>query len=225
LKKLLKSNTFLFKLWFHLYRKKKGLKPSYFNENTKFYLDGYPRSGNTFAVSLTSDIYGRESIAHHLHAIAPIKIALKKKIPVFILVRDPKEVITSYYLKTYALKHEIPPKEINHNLLKKLTVEYSNYYDFVIKNKFNLETIFFKDLINNPLNFISKINSKVFNHSVKLGSFKIDSLVDNYRGANDTFGSSKPNKAKEKLKKDLKSVLFELEEYRRAKSLFNKINN
>ena len=59
---------------------------------------------------------------HHLHATAPIKIALKKKIPVFILVRDPKEAITSYYLKTYSLNHEIIPKEINHDLLKKLTI-------------------------------------------------------------------------------------------------------
>ena len=225
MKKLLKSNTFLFKLWFHLYRNKRGLKPSYFNENTKFYLDGYPRSGNTFAVSLTSGIFGRESIVHHLHAIAPIKIALKKKIPVFILVRDPKEAITSYYLKTYSLNHEIIPKEINHDLLKKLTVEYSNYHDFIIKNKFNLETIFFKDLISNPLNFIFKINSKVYNDNLKLDSFQIDSLVDNYSGAKDTFGSSKPNKEKEKLKTTLKDVLFELEEYQLAKSLFNKIEN
>ena len=79
MKKLLKSNTFLFKLWFHLYRKNRGRKPSYFNKNTKLYLDGYPRSGNTFAVSLIKGIYGKEFIVHHLHAIAPIKIPLKKK--------------------------------------------------------------------------------------------------------------------------------------------------
>lgn len=225
MKKLFKSNTFLFKLWFHFYRKKRGLKPSYFNEKTKFYLDGYPRSGNTFAVSLTSGVCGRESIVHHLHAIAPIKIALKKKIPVFILIRDPKEAITSYYLKTYSLNHETIPKEINYDLLKNLTVEYSNYYDFVVKNKFNLETIFFKDLISDPLNFISKINSKVYNDNLKLDSFQIDSLLDNYSGAKDTLGSSKPNKVKEKHKTMLKYVLFELDEYERAKTSYNNIVN
>ena len=222
MKKLLKSNTFLFKLWFHLYRKNRGLKSSYFNKNTEFYLDGYPRSGNTFAVSLIKSIYGKESIVHHLHAIAPIKIALKKNIPVFILVRDPKEAITSYYLKTYSLNHETIPKKINHILLKKLTIEYSNYYEFVIKNKFNLEIILFKDLISNPLNFISKVNSKVYKDKWKLDSFQIDGLINDYSGAKDTFGSSKPNKEKEKLKKSLKDVLLELEEYQNAISTFNK---
>ena len=225
MKKILKSNIFLFKLWFYLYRKNRGLNPSFFNENTMFYLDGYPRSGNTFAVSLSSSIYGREFIVHHLHAIAPIKIALKKKIPVFILVREPKEAITSHYLKTFSLNHETIPKKINNGLLKKLTVEYSNYYEFVIKNKFNLEIIFFKDLIRNPLNFVSKLNSIVFNNKFELDFVKLNNLIVNYSGAKNTLGSSNPNKVKEKLKKELKVVLFELEEYQRAKSLFNKIEN
>ena len=138
------------------------------------------------------------------------------------MVRDPKEAITSYYLKTYSLNYEFIPKKINHGLLKKLTDEYSNYYEFVNKNKFNLEIIFFKDLISDPLNFLSKLNSTVFKNKWKLDSVKVNGLIRDYSGAKDTFGSSKPNKEKDKFKKDLKIVLFELEEYQKAISIFNK---
>ena len=138
------------------------------------------------------------------------------------MVRDPKEAITSYYLKTYSLNHETIPQKINRDLLKKLTIEYSNYYEFVIKNKFNLEIIFFKDLISDPLNFVSKINSMVFKKKWKLDSVKVNGLIRDYSGAKDTFGSSKPNKEKEKYKKDLKIVLFELKEYQKVISIFNK---
>lgn len=225
MKKLLKSNIFLFKLWFHFYRKKRGVKPRYFNKNTKFYLDGYPRSGNTFALSLIKGVFGEEVFVGHLHAIAPIKIALKKNISVFILVWCPEEAITSYYLKTYALNHTKIPEKINHNLLSKLTIEYSDYYKFVIEKKQNFEIIFFNDLVSAPHNFMDKINNLVFNNKFELNSINLNELISNYSGAKDTLGSSKPNKVKEKIKKDLKAVLFELKEYQRAKSLYNKIEN
>ena len=118
MKRLIKSNPFLFKLWFELYRKNRGVEISYFNHKTKFLLDGYPRSGNTFAASLVKYIYGKDVFVHHFHAIAPIKIALRKDIPVFILIRDPKEAITSYYLKmiiskknsSYHLQQNLPQR-------------------------------------------------------------------------------------------------------------------
>jgi len=111
MKRLIKSNPFLFKLWFELYRKNRGIKKNYFNHKTKFLLDGYPRSGNTFAASLVKYIFGKEVFVHHFHAIAPIKIALRKDIPVYILIRDPKEAITSNYLKTFALKNKDVPRK------------------------------------------------------------------------------------------------------------------
>ena len=222
MKRLIKSNPFLFKLWFELYRKNRGIKKNYFNHKTKFLLDGYPRSGNTFAASLVKYIFGKEVFVHHFHAIAPIKIALRKDIPVYILIRDPKEAITSNYLKTFALKNKDIPREINETLLKKLTIEYSNYYKFVYKKRNKIEIIIFKDLISRPEIFLSNINSLVYNDDFKISPLQIKDAINNYGGATDTYGSSKPNAEKEKLKDILKSVLIDSKEYQIASSLYNK---
>tara|TARA_B110000259_G_C13929130_1_gene368192 strand:+ start:522 stop:809 length:288 start_codon:yes stop_codon:yes gene_type:complete len=95
----------------------------------------------------------------------------------------------------------------------------------VIEKKQNFEIIFFNDLVSAPHNFMDKINNLVFNNKFELNSINLNELISNYSGAKDTLGSSKPNKVKEKIKKDLKAVLFELKEYQRAKSLYNKIEN
>jgi hypothetical protein len=222
MKRLIKSNPFLFKLWFEFYRKNRGVEINYFNHKIKFLLDGYPRSGNTFAASLVKYIFGKDVFVHHFHAIAPIKIALRKDIPIFILIRDPKEAITSNYLKTFALKNKDIPREINESLLKKLTIEYSNYYKFVYKKRNKIEIISFKDFISKPEIFLSKINSLVYNDDFKISPLQIKDAINNYGGATDTYGSSKPNAEKEKLKDILKSVLSNCEEYQVALTYFNK---
>ena len=222
MKRLIKSNPFLFKLWFELYRKNRGVEISYFNHKTKFLLDGYPRSGNTFAASLVKYIYGKDVFVHHFHAIAPIKIALRKDIPVFILIRDPKEAITSNYLKTFALKHKEIPKEVDKTLLNNLIIEYSNYYKFVYEQGNKINIIIFKDFISKPEIFLSKINSLVYNDDFKISPLYIKDAINNYGGATDTYGSSKPSAEKEKLKDILKSVLIDSKEYQIASSLYNK---
>jgi len=223
MKRLIKSNPFLFKLWFELYRKNRGVKINYFNHKIKFLLDGYPRSGNTFAASLVKYIFGKDvSFVHHFHAIAPIKIALRKDLPVCILIRDPKEAITSNYLKTFALKNKDVLREINKNLLKKLTIEYSDYYKFVYKKRNKINIIIFKDFISKPEIFLSKINSLVYNDDFKISPLQIKDAINNYGGATDTYGSSKPSAEKEKLKDILKSVLIDSKEYQIASSLYNK---
>ena len=223
MKRLIKSNPFLFKLWFELYRKNRGVKINYFNHKIKFLLDGYPRSGNTFAASLVKYIFGKDVFVHHFHAIAPIKIALRKDIPVYILIRDPKEAITSNYLKTFALKNKDVPREINKNLLKKLTIEYSNYYKFVYKKRNKIEIIIFKDFISRPEIFLSNINSLIYNNDFEISSLQVKDAINNYKGATDTYGSSKPNTGKEKLKNILKKELIEISQYKRAERLYSSI--
>ena len=222
MRKLIKSNPLLYNLWFYLYRKNRGVSINYFNHKINFLLDGYPRSGNTFAASLVKFIYGKEVFVHHFHAIAPIKIALRKDLPVFILIRDPKEAITSNYLKTFALKHKEIPKEVDKTLLNNLIIEYSNYYKFVYEQGNKINIIIFKDFISKPEIFLSKINSLVYNDDFKISPLQIKDAINNYGGATDTYGSSKPNAEKENFKDILKSVLIDSKEYQIASSLYNK---
>jgi hypothetical protein len=63
---------------------------------TEIVIEGYPRSGNTFAVVAFRLAQGREiEIAHHLHAAAQIKRAARLDVPAIVLIREPSEAILS----------------------------------------------------------------------------------------------------------------------------------
>ena len=222
--KLIKSDPFLYNLWFELYRKRHGVKINYFSPETRYLLDGYPRSGNTFSLSLVKKFFGKDNILHHFHAVAPIKIAFRKNIPVFILLRNPEDAITSYYLKEFALMKKSIPDNIDIKLLKTLTDQYVFYYNFVKNNLSRLTIIEFKKLIAAPTDLLEVINENVFGNQYKFSSEEVNAAANSFNGATDTYGSSRPNEQKEKIKNQLKEELIKLKAYKKARVLFDELN-
>ena len=67
---------------------------------TEIVIEGYPRSGNTFAVVAFRQAQAREiEIAHHLHAAAQIKRAARLGVPAIVLIREPSEAILSLVVR------------------------------------------------------------------------------------------------------------------------------
>jgi hypothetical protein len=67
---------------------------------TEIVIEGYPRSGNTFAVVAFRQAQAREiKMAHHLHAAAQIKRAARLDIPAILLIRKPSEAILSLMVR------------------------------------------------------------------------------------------------------------------------------
>jgi hypothetical protein len=67
---------------------------------TDIVIEGYPRSGNTFAVVAFRLAQGREiEIAHHLHAAVQIKRAARLNVPAIVLIREPSEAILSLVVR------------------------------------------------------------------------------------------------------------------------------
>ena len=91
------SNPLAYKAWFLLYRYRKSPKPTLPAAGDCLYIDGYPRSGNTYFTAAIKHIYADIHFANHLHQVAPIKIALQKEVPTFLLMRNPEEAIASYF--------------------------------------------------------------------------------------------------------------------------------
>jgi hypothetical protein len=145
--------------------------------------------------------------------------------PVFILIREPKEAITSYYLKHYALLKKEMPSEVNVLLLKKLTDEYLSYYKFVDKFISKIHLISFEILIKDPYQTLEKINKIAYEDSNIFNEEDINRIIKSYRGANDTLGSSRPNPEKEKIKNELKKDLFEFKEYKETLSPFKTLKD
>lgn len=70
------------------------------SRTTEIVIEGYPRSGNTFAVVAFRLAQGRKiKMAHHLHAAAQIKRAARLDVPAILLIRKPSEAILSLMVR------------------------------------------------------------------------------------------------------------------------------
>jgi hypothetical protein len=70
------------------------------SRSTEIVIEGFPRSGNTFAVVAFRFAQDRQlKMAHHLHAAAQIKRAAQLHIPAIVLIREPSEAILSVLVR------------------------------------------------------------------------------------------------------------------------------
>jgi hypothetical protein len=68
--------------------------------DTELVIEGFQRSGNTFAVFAFEMAQDRPiKSAHHLHASAQVIRAVKLGVPVLLLVRDPRDAIVSHVIR------------------------------------------------------------------------------------------------------------------------------
>jgi len=222
-KKLAKENKYLFWLWFTVYRKNKGTKISYINKDTNIYIDGYPRSGNTFFIHLVKELFPFINSVHHLHAIAPLKIAMNKGIPIIILLREPQEAIASNYLKKYSLKKSVLPENLNVSLINDLTKEYIDYYYFI--EKISGVNIFdFVSFINFPTKAMIEV-AKIINSEINTDTLdkQVKKAVQKFGGAPDPLGSSKPSQLKEYHKQKVKNYLETMDIFPEPMKIYHRL--
>lgn len=226
LRRIFSDIPLFYKIYFQLIRKHCGIRPTYFTSETNIYYDGYQRSGNTYFSHLIKKCFPELDGVHHLHKIAPIKIALRNNIPTFILIRDSEEAISSNYLKHYAPKGVIP-EELNFKLLNRMAADYYHYYNFVNNNIERIIIVKFDELINTPVNIVKMVAETM---NLKAGDEysimeKVKQTSDTYRGATSKYGSSKPNIYKEREKNKIKKQLPFINNYKHAKKVYRKITN
>jgi hypothetical protein len=67
---------------------------------TEICIEGFPRSGNTFAVIAFQQAQPRTvSIAHHVHAPGSVMIAARMGTPALVLLREPEEAVLSMVIR------------------------------------------------------------------------------------------------------------------------------
>ena len=222
-----KESPVLFRIWYHLYRRWNGVAIDFFGPTTALYLDGYPRSGNTFSIFLVQNIWPDLPLIHHFHAIAPIKIALGQQIPVIILIRDPAEAISSYYLKYLILsgKSSIEQK-LDKLLLQRLVQDYLHYYKWIFEHRYQLNIVEFRQLVSKPELLMQAVN-RLLPNTYKLPESTVleqTNLIKNREfGSKDILGSSRPNEQKELVKSIIKDALNSIEKYGSCITVYNKI--
>lgn len=87
-------------------------RPLRVTRRTDLVIDGFPRSGNTYAVAAFdyANGPGQVTLSHHFHHVRQIQRAVRFGVPVIVLIRDPREVLgsmvqfSSAYTPTRVLK-------------------------------------------------------------------------------------------------------------------------
>ena len=105
-------------------------------------IEGFPRSGNTFAVSLLTVLKPMVRVNHHTHHIGTIRASVFFGIPTYVIIRQPLACIRSYHLYS-----GLP--------LEKVVDKWRKYHNhLLILDGFIL--ISFKDLTHDPSGFLAK---------------------------------------------------------------------
>lgn len=74
--------------------------PFAFDSTTEVVIEGFPRSGNSFAVEAFRFAQARRvSIAHHLHVPAQVIAAARMHVPALVLIRRPEDALVSYSVR------------------------------------------------------------------------------------------------------------------------------
>jgi hypothetical protein len=75
-----------------------------FTRDTELVIEGFPRSGNTFAVTAFGHAQARPvRVARHEHAAAQVIAAVRAGVPALVLIRDPEEAVLSLLVQHPAL--------------------------------------------------------------------------------------------------------------------------
>jgi hypothetical protein len=87
-------------LFFNFYRLRPQYRHMLVDRRTQLVIEGFPRSGNTFAVvAFEQAQHERVRIAHHLHMPAQVMRAARWRIPTLVLMRKPTDAVLSWVIR------------------------------------------------------------------------------------------------------------------------------
>lgn len=221
LQKKFKEVIFLYKLWFH-YKKSKLSDLRLPKSSDHLYVDGFPRSGNSYVDYFLRNFHPHLDYSHHLHTIAGIKIAIKKGTTPIILIRNPLDVVASFsIMKSYYNKGSLS----DNNLIINIINEYIDYYQFVFDNFNKLKILPFTKIMN-----IEELNDFFCNN---LSNINKGYSVEELKAFHENFvkmqsekpsdRTSTPNEKRNSKKKIIKERILNLDSYKKANTLYLKI--
>lgn len=105
----------------------RGVSDRVVGPDTELVIDGFQRSGNTFAVIAFEISQPRPyAMAHHLHAAAQIIASARHNVPCLLLVRDPVEAVISHLQR----EPRVTPRQAltNWSLFHERVLPYRDHY-------------------------------------------------------------------------------------------------
>lgn len=125
-------------------------RPEALRKDTEIVIEGYPRSGNSFAFTAFDLAQGEVPVrvAHHLHTSSVVVAAIKAKIPTLVLVRNPEDAIISHIIYSQNLT------------IRQCLNSYIDFYAPLLKYKDEFITAKFEEVISDFGEITQRINQK-----------------------------------------------------------------
>jgi hypothetical protein len=198
-----------------LFRTRQDLRTRVVTPDTQLVIEGFPRSGNTFArrtfVIAQSENVDQKRIASHLHVPAQVVQAARWRIPTLVLIRRPRDAVLSFALWN--------PISVDQALRY-----YTTFYETVEKYRDAFVLGLFEEITEDVGQVIKRLNDKfettfsLFRHNEEnIGRVFAD--MDTY--ARKAYGETQwerkvhhPSAVKERMKHEIE---YELESSKRKK--------
>lgn len=120
-----------------------------FSGQTEIVIEGFPRSGNTFASYAFRLAQNRPArIAHHCHHEAPVSLAVKRNIPVIVVVRRPIDACVSLAVHRGKSAIDVEP------------VRWLEFYRNIARLKSGLVIAKFDDITSNFGSIVDEVNQR-----------------------------------------------------------------
>lgn len=186
------------RLFFPLARFKEGHRAAV-GKDTELVIEGFPRSGNSFAVNAFELVQPRPvRLAHHLHAPAQIILAARRDLPILVLAREPVAAASSL-----VIRHP-------HISLRMALYEYMRFYETIAPYRDKFVVGLFDQVTNDYGEVIKRINQRfstgfaLFEHNEMNVQKSFDVIEQQNRrknnGALAELRIARPSPAREKFK-------------------------
>ena len=198
------------------------------SEETEIVIEGFPRTGNTFAViAFQSAQPGTVSIAHHVHAPGPVLDAVRMRKPAIVLIREPEETVLSFVIRLRGLT------------LGQGLRSYSRFYSPLLPLRARFVTARFDDLVGDFGGVIRRVNEmfgtafEEFQHT-DANIARVQSEVDLWdrntfgEGPRLEEGRARPSAVRTRMKDELRAAYLsrKLSSLRaRAEALYERFAN
>jgi len=119
------------------------------SEETEVVIEGFPRTGNTFAVVAFTQAQRRPvSIAHHVHLPSMVKRAVDRGVPCVVLIREPRETILSLVVRLPVLS------------VRQAVRSYLRFYEPLLPLRHRVVVASFEDVTRDFGGVIDRLNAR-----------------------------------------------------------------
>jgi hypothetical protein len=119
------------------------------SRDTEIVIEGFPRTGSSFAVAAFRRAQGRPvKVAHHVHAPAQVMVAVRRRIPALVLIRSPEDSVLSLVIRNPEI-----------SITQALT-GYERFYRSLLPMKPQFESATFDEVVEDFGKVIDRINDR-----------------------------------------------------------------